>query len=72
MKKVLKIVGIGILGLLIGLISYIFLSTPNLPADTALIIDEVLSAEIPELVKGETGFVKNGEVKIWAMIFLKT
>jgi len=65
MKKALKILGIGILVLVIGLIAYIFLTTPKLPKNTGLIIDEVLNSEIPEFVKGETGHVINGEVKIW-------
>lgn len=65
MKRVLKILGIGILGLIISLIAYIFLTTPKLPQNTDSIIDEVLNAEIPEFVKGEAGYVRNGDVKIW-------
>jgi len=65
MKRILKILGIGILGLIISLIAYIFLTTPKLPQNTDLIIDEVLNSEIPEFVKGETGYVINGDVKIW-------
>lgn len=65
MKKAFKIFGIGLLLLLIGLLAYIFLTSPKLPKNTGLIIDEVLSSEIPEFVKGETGYIKNGASKIW-------
>lgn len=65
MKKVLKILGIGIVILLLSLVAYVFLNTPKLPTNADAIIEEVLNAEIPEFVKGETGYVKNGAVKIW-------
>lgn len=65
MKKALKIVGIAVLGLLIGLIAYVFLTTPKLPKNADSIIEEVLKTEIPKLVKGETGFVENEGVKTW-------
>jgi len=65
MKKALKIVGVVILGLAIGLIAYVFLTTPKLPEDADSVIEEVMKAEIPELVKGETGFVENEGVKTW-------
>ncbi len=65
MKKALKIVGIGILGLIISLMAYIFLTTPKLPPNSAAIIDEVLNSEIPAFVNGAAAYVMNGEVKIW-------
>lgn len=65
MKRVFKVVGIGILGLMISLIAYIFLTTPKLPPKTNAIIDEVLNSEMPEFVTGEAGYVRNGKVKIW-------
>ena len=65
MKRALKILGIGIAVLFISLLAYVFLSTPELPKNADSIISEVLNSEIPEFVKGEAGYVKNGEVNIW-------
>jgi len=64
-KTGLKIFGIGLLGLIICLLAYIFLTAPKLSQNAVSTIDEVLSAEVPEFVKGESGFAKNGDVKIW-------
>lgn len=65
MKKIIKIAGIAILVLLVGAISYIFLSTPKLPDNSNAIIEDVLDAIVPEFVKGQTGYITNNETKIW-------
>jgi len=65
MKKIIKIIGIGILVLLVGAISYIFLTAPKLPDDTNAIIKEVLSSPLPEFVKGQTGYILNNETEVW-------
>lgn len=64
-KKILKIIGIAILLLLISTTIYIYTSGPNLPKDTNKIIEEVLNAPLPEIVKGKTGFAKSKGLDIW-------
>jgi len=65
LKKILigllVVIAIGVAGY------YIFLNTGiQLPAETDEIVAEVLASdELPELITGETGFAKNGNVKIW-------
>ena len=58
--------------IIIGLIILLFLgfflfinSAPKLPADSEKIIAKVLTADLPELVKGETGIAKSGDIEIW-------
>ena len=65
MKKTFKIIGIVILVLLIGSVSYIFLSVPELPKNSEAIIEDVISSEVPELVKGKTGYIINNGTKVW-------
>ncbi len=65
LKKLL----IGLLALIAICIAgyYIFINTGiQLPAETDEIVAEVLASDdLPELITGETGFAKNGDVKIW-------
>jgi pimeloyl-ACP methyl ester carboxylesterase len=44
---------------------YIWSSGPDLPQETDEIIEQVLESELPEIVQGNTGFAKNGDVSIW-------
>ncbi len=65
----LKKIGIGLLVIALLLVAayYWFLNSGiQLPPETDEIVQEVLqSEELPELITGETGFAKNGDVKIW-------
>lgn len=63
--KLLKICGIALLILLIGLIVLIFFSGPKLPTNTDTIIENVINFELPEFVKGKSGFVVSDNYKIW-------
>lgn len=65
MKKICKVIGIVTLVLLIGGVSYLFLSVPKLPLNSDAIIEDVLSSEVPELVKGKTGYIANNGTKVW-------
>ena len=65
MKRIIKIIGIGILLILVSLLSYVFLSVPKLPDNSNAIINEVLNSEVPEFVNGESSFIVNKETKIW-------
>ncbi|MFK7980689.1 MAG: alpha/beta fold hydrolase [Saprospiraceae bacterium] len=64
-KKIL--IGLSIIiAILIAGYFYLINSGIQLPEETDAIIEEVLEAgELPELIKGETGFAENGGVKIW-------
>lgn len=65
----LKKIGIGLLLIVFLLVAayYWFINSGiQLPAETDEIVQEVLkSDELPELITGQTGFAKNGAVKIW-------
>lgn len=63
--RLLKIGGITLLVLLIGLTAFIFFTGPELPANSDTIIDNVINSELPELVKGESGYVVSDNYKIW-------
>ncbi len=65
MKKTFKIIGIVILIFLIGGISYIFLTVPQLPKNSDAIIEDIITSEVPRLVKGKSGYVVNNVTKIW-------
>lgn len=65
MKKILKIIGFAILTLLIGGLSYIYLSVPILPDNSEDIIEDVLNSDVPKLVKGKTGYIVNNGTKVW-------
>ena len=63
--RLLKICGIVLLILLIGLIVVIFFTGPKLPANTDTIIENVINTELPEFVKGKSGYVISDDHKIW-------
>lgn len=50
--------------LLVGIYFYVH-SGPELPQETDRIVQEVLSEKLPELITGDTGYVKSGGVDIW-------
>ncbi len=51
--------------LLIGILIYFYLSRPKLPPETNEIIENVLNSELPEVVRGKTGFVSSDGLNIW-------
>lgn len=63
--RLLKMGGVALLVLLIGLIAFIFFTGPKLPANTDMIIENVINLELPELVKGKSGYVISDNHKIW-------
>ena len=63
--KLLKIFGITLLILLTGIIILIFFTGPKLPDNTDMIIDNVMNSELPEFVKGKSGYVVSDNYKIW-------
>ncbi len=63
--KLLKIFGITLLILLTGIIILIFFTGPKLPDNTDTIIDNVINSELPEFVKGKSGYVVSDNYKIW-------
>lgn len=64
MKKRLKILGIGILLLLVGGSIFVYVSVPSLSAEEEVIIESVMASELPEL-RGEVGFAMNDDTRIW-------
>ncbi len=63
--KLLKMFGITLLILLIGIIILIFFTGPKLPDNTDAIIEKVLNSKVPEFVKGKSGYVVSDNYKIW-------
>ena len=53
--------------LILALIAFFFYinSGNNLPKETDKIVAEVMAADLPELVHGETGMAKSGNLEIW-------
>ncbi len=47
------------------IIAFVFISGPKLGLETQKIIDETLNEELPELIKGKTGFALSNNIKIW-------
>jgi pimeloyl-ACP methyl ester carboxylesterase len=54
-----------VLVIFISIIAFIHYSGPRIEYETLRIIDETLNEELPELIKGKTGFVLSNNVKIW-------
>lgn len=49
----------------IGLVAYIVFAGSKLPPETETIIDDVLNSELPEVIRGETGFATSDGLDIW-------
>lgn len=62
LKKLLLAGGIILVLLIAGAGIYISTAVPPLPPGTNEIIDQVLEAELPELVTGQSGFAQSGEI----------
>jgi pimeloyl-ACP methyl ester carboxylesterase len=63
--KIIKIVGVFIVAIL-GIVSAaIYFSGPQLPEDIDRTIDGVLQSDLPEFLKGETGYVYSKNTSVW-------
>lgn len=65
MKKIFKVLAFSVMVFILCVIVYIYVSTPRLPENTDQVLEEVLKSELPDLVRGETGFVVNDSLRIW-------
>ena len=63
--KILRIVGILIVALLIIVGADIYFSGPQLPGDIDKTIDDVQRSDLPEFLKGESGYVYPKNTKVW-------
>ena len=54
-----------VVALLVGVAIYISTWGPTLPPETDETIQRVLETELPEVIQGQTGYAKSGEVEIW-------
>ena len=63
--KILRIVGILIVALLIIVGAGIYFAGPQLPGDIDKTIDDVQRSDLPEFLKGETGYVYPKNKKVW-------
>lgn len=50
---------------LTGLVLYVVFGGPTLPPETNAIIDDVLTNELPEVIRGETGYATSDGLEIW-------
>jgi pimeloyl-ACP methyl ester carboxylesterase len=46
-------------------IVYLLTMTPTLPADTDKIIESVMQNPLPELIRGQAGYARSGDIQIW-------
>jgi pimeloyl-ACP methyl ester carboxylesterase len=51
--------------LFLALTTYLVLGGPKLPSDTDAIIETVLKSELPQVIRGEAGFVTSDGLQIW-------
>lgn len=63
--KIVKILGLFIVAMLVILGAAIYFSGPKLPEDIDETIDEVLQSKLPELLKGQTGYVYPENTSVW-------
>jgi pimeloyl-ACP methyl ester carboxylesterase len=63
--KILKIGGIALVVLLAIVSAAIYLTGPRLPEDIDETIDSVLLSDLPEFLKGETGYIHSGDSAVW-------
>ena len=64
-KKILLIIGVLVIIVILGLTIFVVTSGPELPPETDVVIEQVIKSELPELIKGETGYANSNGVKIW-------
>jgi pimeloyl-ACP methyl ester carboxylesterase len=63
--KILKIVGIFIVAVLVIASAAIYFSGPRLPGAADETIDAALKSDLPELIKGQTGYVHPENTSVW-------
>ncbi len=63
--KILKIAGVFIVVILAIVSAVIYFSGPQLPGDLDETIDNVLQSDLPEFVKGRSGYVYPENTKVW-------
>ena len=62
--KMLKIVGALIVAVLLVATAAIYFSGPQLPEDIDATIDRVMHSDLPEFLKGETGYVYPDKISV--------
>ncbi|MFN6946532.1 MAG: alpha/beta fold hydrolase [Cytophagaceae bacterium] len=65
MKKFFWVALLTILTLFFGLFLFVFTLAPSLPVDADEIIEERIITGPSNLIKGDTGIVKSGDLEIW-------
>ena len=63
--NILKITGIVFIAGVFITGALIYFSGPKLTDDIDKMIDEIIKSDLPELLKGKTGYVQSGDTKIW-------
>jgi pimeloyl-ACP methyl ester carboxylesterase len=48
-----------------ALIAYVRFGGPRIPIELQMVIDDVVSAEVPEVVLGSSGFATAGTIRLW-------
>jgi len=51
--------------LILAFAAYLILGGPKLPSDTDAVIENVLKSELPQVIRGETGFAASDGLQIW-------
>ncbi len=62
---ILKVAAVLVLTVLLLLTAVVYFSGPRLPEDVDKTIDRVLRSELPEFIKGETGYVQPRNTSVW-------
>lgn len=65
MKKLLLTAVTLVLIIFFGIILYVSLTIPELPKNSDTLIDSAIDSDVPEIIKGETGYINNDSTKIW-------
>jgi pimeloyl-ACP methyl ester carboxylesterase len=65
LKKILKLAGLLLAATLVFVSAALYFSGPRLPEAVDGIIDGVLQSDLPELLKGETGYVYPENTAVW-------
>jgi pimeloyl-ACP methyl ester carboxylesterase len=64
-KKTLKITGLLIVVMLLSVSAALYFSGPRLPEEIDALIDGVVQSDLPEFLKGETGYVYADKTSVW-------
>jgi len=63
--KIIKVVAIITVLINVGLFMFLFLAGPKLPDNTDFVIEEVINSELPEYVKGKSGYIVSSNTNVW-------